>query len=207
MNTLFHASLKKHKHIPSRQCLCNVQPMSIVSAHYHWQSLTFGYVCTSILVSFSKFFFCAPSFLRVSLSCFWMFLSLYFTLISVVSMLSSIWHVWLSLSFTHHKCHSSFSLNIVNVVFTHVRCHTLCIISFLWFQCFIFMKISWSYHVNTRHTISQSFKHYRTIVVKVIAKCIFSVALVVHSSQSFHIEGNMLLTCFGWSMSLCHQVF
>lgn len=126
-----------------------------------------------------------------------MLILLDFKLVSVFSMLSSLWHVSLSIAFAYLKCRSPFSLHIVNIIFTNVSCCTMCTSSFWWFQGHIFMKMSWSYHVNTFCTHSQSFKNFHISVVMVVVKCIFSVKLVVKSSQSCHIDGHMLLTCFG----------
>lgn len=207
MNTFFHESLNKHKHNLLRQCSCNVQPMSKMSAHCEWNSLTFGYICTYIMVSFSNYHFYVPSFSRVFLSCFQLYLSIYFIIICVVWMLAWLWHVSVSLSFPHHKCRSPFSLDIVNVAFTHASYGTLCIRSFWWFEGFTFVKMSWYYHINTYRTLSQFFKHCQKSVIVVVTKCIFSVALVVKSSQSCRIEGNMLLTCSGLPMLLFHKMF
>lgn len=70
-----------------------------------------------------------------------------------------------------------------NVVFSHVKCHMMYMIFFWWFQGIIFVKMSSSYHVNIFFTHSQSFKHFCTSLVTVVAKCIFIDALVVKLSK------------------------
>lgn len=101
-------NLEKSYHGPSRLCLCDFQSMSIV-IHLYQPFFTSSYVCTSILVCFANFHFCAPSFLRVLFSCLYMFIFISFTIISVIFMLYSLMHVFLSLSFTYRKCHSNLS--------------------------------------------------------------------------------------------------
>lgn len=63
--------------------------------------------------------------------------------------------------------------------------------------------MTWYNHVNICLTHPQSFKQCRTSVVTVVAKCIFSVALVI----SCHTRGSMLFTFPWWNMLLCLQVF
>lgn len=143
-------------------------------------------------MSFANFHFHAPLFLRVSFSFFWLLLSHAFTLINLIFMLSLFWHVLLSCcSYIPRVVHT---LEIV--IFSHVKCRTIYISLFWWFQEVIFVQMSLSYHEDIYCTHFRSFKHYHTSVVMVIAKCTFSVTLVVKSLKSCRIEGNMWLTCF-----------
>lgn len=168
------------------QCLTHVDSQCALS-------LIVSHSCLCLYFYIGEFFKC-------SLLCTFVFAS-------VIFMLPSLCHVSLSISFAYRMLRCPYSLHIVNVVFTHVSSHTMCIRSLWWFQWLIFVKRSWYYYLNTYRNHSKSFKHCCTSVITIVTKCIFIVSLVVKSSQRFHIEGNMLLTCSRLSTFLFHKVF
>lgn len=155
MSTVFYASLNMHNTSQSRQFLCNVQTL-LICAHFHGQFITFGCDCSSILVSFSNYYFCTPSFSQVFISCAWLSLFLvhlnkcYFHAILILACVTfnfiRILHVFFSLSFWCCKCH------LLAWKAFHIKKSGLGL-----FQGVKLVLMSHSYHVDMYHIDSQSF--------------------------------------------------
>jgi len=105
MRTFFYASLDEH-------IMVN-QDNAYVMSNPGQQSVCIDMDSYSLLVAFVLLFqwvwklsLSCTFTLQVSFSCFQLLLLLAFTLISIVSLLSLLWQVLLSLSFTYRKCRS-----------------------------------------------------------------------------------------------------
>lgn len=132
MSALFYTSLYRHSTF-HQYCACVMINPCQKSVRAFIDNLTFGCDFAFVSVSFSNCHFCMTLLSRMLLSRFKLLPSLDIIIISVVFMLSWLCNFF-SPSFAYCKCHSHFSLYIVNVVFWHGKWRLSCKAEFGLFQ-------------------------------------------------------------------------
>lgn len=147
------------------RCQCTLS--SIVS--HFWFCLFYYFNDFSQFSLLRTFSFISVTFMftTVDLSCFIVTSVIVFFILACVNF--NVIHIF---KFCLH-----FPLTIANVIFWHGRHRASHKFSFGLFQGVTLVLMSHSYHVGMYRTHSQSFKHFHTSVVVVIAKCTHSVAL------------------------------
>ena len=191
ISAFFYASLHKYRTF-HKYCACvmsNPCQQSICTDNGSFSHSSC--VHTSILVSFANCRSYTPLFSQASISCFWLSLSFPYTLTSVFFMLSFLCHVFFSPPFMYCKCCSHFYLHRTNFAFWHGNSCLSCKVEFWFVSRGNICANYFFHHVGMFLTHFQIFMYYRTSIVVIISKSIFSSALVVSCRKGCRTKGSM----------------